>query len=244
LHASTQSSLLSLLAKPETQHLVKKRFSSKLKTFFKADPARGEEQLSAMFDEMNSPESLEKLSTHGPISEEQRKKIKLDEDLIRAIIVRAKKSTRLSPFTDNLLEKFKSAATKVFEAAFLNPENVAIIKDQLKSDTSVLSDSVGKLAREDALAAMLSMRLQKRRLRKRSPGTGFSTPADADDAGDIEMGSGTNVIASGLAADYGQSDAIETATADIERGCDSAALPDCPICLQSFTNPVVYLLKL
>jgi hypothetical protein len=94
---------------------VKNRFSSKLKRILL--PLKltqlGEKSDSAKCDELTSPETLEKLSTHGPISEEQRKKSELDNDMIRAIIVRAKASTQLSPFTDNLLEKIDSAATKV-----------------------------------------------------------------------------------------------------------------------------------
>jgi hypothetical protein len=149
----------------------------------------------------------------------------------------------------------------------LNPENVAIIKDQLKSDTSVLSEAVGKPAREKALAAMLSMRLQKRRLRKRSAGS--STPTEADTAGDIEMVGGTS---SGSAADDDiETGSAETGTAteesetvteagsvadeindtDIPVGetedfeaSECELVPECSICMESFTNPVVCLLKL
>jgi hypothetical protein len=130
----------------------------------------------------------------------------------------------------------------------------------LKNDTSVLSDAVGKPARKKALAAILSMRLQKRRLRKRSLGAGSSTPTDADTEGDIEL---VGVTASGSASDDEQIDDIETGSAetgsetgsvaddlpvgendDIEASDCELGPPECTICMESFTNPVVCLLKL
>jgi hypothetical protein len=87
---------------------------------FAANPARGEERLSAMFDEMTSPAILEKLSTPGHISKAQRKKKSLQGTrLIRRIIKRArmkatslqgKKARHISSAFQN---KFESAATKV-----------------------------------------------------------------------------------------------------------------------------------
>jgi hypothetical protein len=134
----------------------------------------------------------------------------------------------------------------------------------LENDESVLSDFVGSPAREKALAAMLPMLKQKRRLRKRSQGAGSSISTDADtagDPGDPELVGGT---ASGSASYDGRSDDIETELADT--GSEAGSVSDeihatdlpvgetddieesdceqCTVCMESFTNPVVYLLKL
>jgi hypothetical protein len=124
----------------------------------------------------------------------------------------------------------------------------------LTNEASLLSEAVGKPAREKALAALLSTRLQKRSLRKRSPSAGSSTSADADTAGDLEM---VGATASGSTSDDEQIDDIETGEAetgteagsvadeihDIEAS-DCELVPECSICMESFTNPVVCLLKL
>jgi hypothetical protein len=98
----------------------------------------------------------------------------------------------------------------------------------LSDDSSVLSDTVGKPAREAALADMLSKSNQKRRLRKR---------ASAIEMVERTTGSGADILAA-AAADESH---------DIEEGSDASECetgPECSICMEYFTNPVVCLLKL
>jgi hypothetical protein len=74
-------------------------------------------------------------------------------------------------------------------AALGNPENVALVKAQLQDDSSVLSEVVGEPASEAALAAMLKMRLEKRRLRKRADdedGVAMTAKAEGEGNADIE----------------------------------------------------------
>jgi hypothetical protein len=121
---------------------------------------------------------------------------------------------------------------KILNAAFKNPENVAIIEEQLADDSSVLSDTVGKPAREAALAAMQS---QKPSLEKRTDSTDDSTteiemtgPSPPDD--DIEQNS----------AAAGESHDIEEGSDASE--CDTG--PECLICMDQLKTPLVCLLKL
>jgi hypothetical protein len=107
-----------------------------------------------------------------------------------------------------------------------------IIEDQLTDDSSVLSDTVGKPARMDALAAMQS---QKPSLRKRTDSADDTTsefemtgPSPPDD--DIEQNS----------AAAGESHDIEE---DSEASvCETG--PECPICMDQLQTPMVCLLKL
>jgi hypothetical protein len=123
------------------------------------------------------------------------------------------------------MDNIQTNDLKILNAAILNPENVAIIEDQLSDDSSVLSDTVGKPARKAALAAMLSKSNQKRRLRKR--------------AHEIELverttGSGSGILAVGRIKFFEEgSEASE---------CETG--PECSICMEYFTNPVVCLLEL